>query len=94
MDLASILDKEAQAWAELIAKKAETPFVWLGLRYTCTLEFWFWVEDRGLDYNRWAPNEKTEGCNISVAMETKDNYLWFSKSDNEKFNFICAKQEK
>ncbi|KAI3361365.1 hypothetical protein L3Q82_013549 [Scortum barcoo] len=59
-DLASILDSESQAWAELEAERAQTAFVWLGLRYTCTLEFWFWVEDHQLVFSRWSPNNKTE----------------------------------
>ncbi|GLD66855.1 uncharacterized protein AKAME5_002941100, partial [Lates japonicus] len=54
-DLASILDEEDQDWAVLMAKEAQTHFVWLGLRYTCTLDFWFWVEDHRLEYNNWAP---------------------------------------
>lgn len=90
-DLASILDDETQAWAELEAKEAKTAFVWLGLHYTCTLEFWFWVDDHRMKFHRWVPEEKTEDCDRSVAMETKEEYHWFSKSDDEKFNFICAK---
>ncbi|XP_040900707.1 fucolectin-1-like isoform X2 [Toxotes jaculatrix] len=94
LDLASILDEEAQDWAEVMAMEAETSFVWLGLRYTCTLEFWFWVEDHRLDYDRWEPNEKKEECNMSGAMHTQGGYHWYSKSDNETFNFICAVKKK
>ncbi|XP_045907880.1 C-type lectin lectoxin-Phi1-like [Micropterus dolomieu] len=88
MDLASIVDEDTQAWAELEAKKANTRFVWLGLHYTCTLEFWFWVDDQRLDFNRWKPEKKTGDCGMSGAMETREEHLWFSSSDYKKFNFI------
>ncbi|XP_038573206.1 fucolectin-1-like isoform X2 [Micropterus salmoides] len=91
MDLASIVDEDTQAWAELEAKKANTPFVWLGLHYTCTLEFWFWVDDQRLDFNRWKPEKKRGDCGMSGAMETREEHLWFSTSDYETFYFICAK---
>lgn len=64
MDLASILDKKSQAWAELVTEKADAPFVWLGLHYTCTMEFWFWVKDHSLQFSRWAPNNKIEDCDL------------------------------
>ncbi|KAI3374196.1 hypothetical protein L3Q82_006061 [Scortum barcoo] len=88
-DLASILDKETQTWAGLEARKAETDFVWLGLRYTCTLEFWFWVEDHLLDFTHWAQANPVEECDMSVAMDTKEENHWFSKNDTDKLNFIC-----
>ncbi|XP_034729903.1 macrophage mannose receptor 1-like [Etheostoma cragini] len=91
MDLASIVDEETQYWADLEAQKADTPFVWLGLRYTCTLNFWFWVDDQRLEFNRWAPNSPKEECDMSVAMEKQEDHFWHSKPDNETFNFICAK---
>ncbi|GLD48792.1 uncharacterized protein AKAME5_000270600 [Lates japonicus] len=90
-DLASILDEEDQDWAVLMAKEAQTHFVWLGLRYTCTLDFWFWVEDHRLEYNNWAPGENTQECDMSAAMMKEKDNLWFRKFDNETFNFICAK---
>ncbi|XP_018539395.1 uncharacterized protein LOC108888077 [Lates calcarifer] len=90
-DLASILDEEDQDWAVLTAKEAQTVFVWLGLRYTCTLDFWFWVEDHHLEYNNWAPGENTQECDMSAAMMKEKDNLWFRKFDNETFNFICAK---
>ncbi|XP_078109658.1 uncharacterized protein LOC144519975 [Sander vitreus] len=91
MDLASIVDEDTQVWAELEARKADTSFVWLGLRYTCTLNFWFWVADQHLEFTRWAPNGKIEECDMSVAMDRQEDHLWYSKLDNNMFNFICAK---
>ncbi|KAK9513390.1 hypothetical protein VZT92_026927 [Zoarces viviparus] len=90
MHLASIVDKETQTWAELEARNSSTLFVWLGLRYTCVLEFWFWVEDLPVKFSRWAPDKKIDDCNMSGAMRRKGKHLWFSKSDVKKYNFICA----
>lgn len=91
MDLASILDEEEQALAELEVKKANTDFVWLGLHYTCVLEFWFWVADYPLCFDHWAPGHKKEECDISVAMQKTEDHQWFSKCVYDKFNFLCEK---
>ncbi|XP_051245164.1 fucolectin-4 isoform X2 [Dicentrarchus labrax] len=89
MDLASILDDEDQAWAELQARDADTDHVWLGLHYTCILQFWFWVDDNRLDFSRLDQESKEEECDTSVVMETQEEHLWFRKSDYDEFNFIC-----
>uniref|UniRef100_A0A671Z354 C-type lectin domain-containing protein n=1 Tax=Sparus aurata TaxID=8175 RepID=A0A671Z354_SPAAU len=91
MDLATILDEDDQTLAELEARKADTPFLWLGLHYTCILEVWFWVADHRLEFNRWAPGEKTGDCDRSAVMERAEGHKWFSKSDYAEFNFICQK---
>ncbi|KAM7377117.1 hypothetical protein PAMA_013751 [Pampus argenteus] len=41
-DLVSITNLDEQRWVQETAKNASSPYIWLGLRYTCTLEFWFW----------------------------------------------------
>ncbi|XP_042279604.1 fucolectin-5-like isoform X3 [Thunnus maccoyii] len=90
-DLASILNNETQTELAKLAKNATTDFVWLGLRYTCTLNFWFWVDDNRLDFEHWNENDKTEECDMSAAMAKSGNQNWFSKPDYETYNFICAK---
>ncbi|XP_019220617.1 uncharacterized protein LOC109204274 [Oreochromis niloticus] len=91
MDLVSILDKETQGWVELEAQKADTPFVWLGLLYSCTLDLWFWVDDHCVGFDQWAPDEtRTADCSMSAAMNTSGNHLWYKKSVYDKYNFICA----
>ncbi|XP_041634936.1 putative C-type lectin domain family 20 member A [Cheilinus undulatus] len=89
-DLASITNLHQQRWVQARAKKASTSHVWLGLRYTCTLDFWFWVSDEVVSYENWALGQKMDDCDMSGAME-KGGDKWFKKQDDEKFNFICSK---
>ncbi|CAB1426984.1 unnamed protein product [Pleuronectes platessa] len=42
-DLVSITDQAQQESVQNKVGTARTPFIWLGLRYTCTLDIWFWV---------------------------------------------------
>ncbi|XP_038145559.1 uncharacterized protein LOC119786342 [Cyprinodon tularosa] len=80
-DLASIRDEQLQVFAEIEAEKANSPFAWIGLRYVCSKQFWFWVDRCTIDY---------EDCGIRGAMKTQGEHKWFERSDYEKFNFICA----
>ncbi|KAK2862942.1 hypothetical protein Q5P01_002475 [Channa striata] len=88
-DLVSITSLDKQRWIQDRAKNASSPYVWLGLRYSCTLDFWFWVSDSRVNYTNWAPQGNADDCDTSAAMETGNSNQWFKQPDNETFNFIC-----
>ncbi|KAI4790303.1 hypothetical protein KUCAC02_034709 [Chaenocephalus aceratus] len=89
-DLVSITDRHQQRWVQEKAKMADTEFVWLGMRYTCTLDLWFWVIDRLVCYDNWAKQEKTRQVHCDMATVMERDGEWYKKADNEKFHFICA----
>ncbi|KAI9517179.1 hypothetical protein NQZ68_008435 [Dissostichus eleginoides] len=80
-DLVSITDRDQQRWVQNKAEMADTPFVWLGMRYSCTLDLWFWVSDRLLCYHNWAPDQMAE-CGMAAVMERDGK--WYTKADHEK----------
>uniref|UniRef100_I3KUZ5 C-type lectin domain-containing protein n=1 Tax=Oreochromis niloticus TaxID=8128 RepID=I3KUZ5_ORENI len=90
-DLVSISNPHQQRWVQERAKNASTPFVWLGLRYSCTLDLWFLINDNRVCYERWASGGKTEDCSTYVAMTTGGQHKWVSQKKNETFNFMCIK---
>ncbi|XP_034713243.1 C-type mannose receptor 2-like [Etheostoma cragini] len=90
-DLVSITNLDQQRWVQEKPKKANSPYVWLGLRYTCTLDFWFWVSDEVVSYENWDSQKTNVDCDMSGAMDRGGKHTWFNKNDNEKFNFICSK---
>lgn len=89
-DLVSITNLEDQRWVQNKAKKALTSHIWLGLRYTCVLEFWFWVSDVAVNYTKWASGGEGDECDMSGAMDREGDHEWFRHPDTEKFNFICS----
>ncbi|XP_038160899.1 C-type mannose receptor 2-like isoform X3 [Cyprinodon tularosa] len=88
-DLVTITSLDEQRWIQEKAKNASTDYVWMGLRYTCTLDFWFWVSDEVVRYKNWASGEPVDDCDMSGAMETGGEHKWRKKKDNEIFNFVC-----
>uniref|UniRef100_A0A3B3HJU1 C-type lectin domain-containing protein n=2 Tax=Oryzias latipes TaxID=8090 RepID=A0A3B3HJU1_ORYLA len=90
-DLVTITNMDEQRWVQEKTKNASSPFVWTGLRYTCTLGFWFWVSDEVVHYKNWASPGQGNECDMSGAMETGGEHKWFKKHDEEKFNFFCSK---
>ncbi|KAL7375745.1 hypothetical protein ABVT39_022920 [Epinephelus coioides] len=89
-DLVYITNPDEQRWVQEKAKKANSPYVWLGLRYTCTLGFWFWIDDKMVTYKNWDTDVPADDCDMSGAMDRGGEHKWFKKNDNEKFNFICS----
>ncbi|XP_038132789.1 C-type mannose receptor 2-like [Cyprinodon tularosa] len=90
-DLVTITSLDEQRWIQEKAKKASTDYVWMGLRYTCTLDFWFWVSDEVVRYKNWASGEPVDDCDMSGAMETGGGHKWRKINDLEEFNFLCSK---
>uniref|UniRef100_A0A3P9L7C5 C-type lectin domain-containing protein n=1 Tax=Oryzias latipes TaxID=8090 RepID=A0A3P9L7C5_ORYLA len=90
-DLVTITNMDEQRWVQEKTKNASSPFVWTGLRYTCSLGFWFWVSDEVVHYKNWDSPGQVNECDMSGAMETGGEHKWFKKHDEEKFNFFCLK---
>ncbi|XP_014833937.1 PREDICTED: C-type mannose receptor 2-like [Poecilia mexicana] len=90
-DLVTITNMDDQRWIQEKVKEASTDYVWMGLRYTCTLDFWFWVSDEVVSYKNWALDGQMDDCDMSGAMETGGEHKWFKRNDADMFNFICSK---
>ncbi|XP_019903602.2 uncharacterized protein LOC105011166 [Esox lucius] len=92
MELVSVLNQNIQNWVQQRADNASSPFVWLGLRYSCTLNFWFWVSGNYSCYQNWADGQghNTEQCEITGAIKT-DGGHWSSLPETDRHNFICSK---
>uniref|UniRef100_A0A669DIS0 C-type lectin domain-containing protein n=1 Tax=Oreochromis niloticus TaxID=8128 RepID=A0A669DIS0_ORENI len=91
-DLVSITNSHDQNWIQEKVKQANSPYVWLGLRYTCTLGFWFWVTDEVVEYKNWASDVTADDCDMSGAMNRGSPHKWSKQADNKMFNFICSKK--
>lgn len=93
VDLVSIHSEELQNRTARKATQASTSHVWLGLRYTCSFNFWFWIKNREADcYQNWAPGHGPHGyedCGLSGAMESTGGYRWVGRPESERLNFIC-----
>ncbi|XP_036407620.1 C-type mannose receptor 2-like [Megalops cyprinoides] len=90
VDLVSVSTEQLQHWVERRAQAASTPYVWLGLRYTCVLHFWFWVSGEGVCYQNWAPGNGTGECGNTGAVESGGGRQWVSLPETEELNFICS----
>ncbi|XP_049328992.1 macrophage mannose receptor 1-like [Astyanax mexicanus] len=98
VDLVSVHSEEIQLWVKDVAQNASTDHVWLGLRHTCTLSFWFWVGGESFCYDNWAPGNGTEGEDCSPvertgAVQARGDQQWVSLPENQTLNFICIRYE-
>ncbi|XP_027141947.1 C-type mannose receptor 2 [Larimichthys crocea] len=92
IDLVYINTKDIQDMVAEKAKNAKSPYVWLGLRYTCKFNFWFWSSSTIGCYQNWAPGEGAEGkynCGVTGAIKTTGRQQWVGLPETEKLNFIC-----
>ncbi|XP_034148985.1 uncharacterized protein LOC105011167 [Esox lucius] len=92
MELVSVLNQNIQNRVQQRANNASSPFVWLGLRYSCTLNFWIWVIGNYSCYQNWAEwqSHNTEQCGITGAIKTGGGQ-WFSLPETDRHNFVCSK---
>ncbi|XP_054914561.1 secretory phospholipase A2 receptor-like [Poeciliopsis prolifica] len=90
-DLVTITNMDEQIWIQEKVKDASTPFVWLGLRFNCTLNFWFWVCKQMIGYKNSTSAGWMNDCNTSGAMQAGGEHRWFQRNDTEELNFICSK---
>ncbi|XP_014827212.1 PREDICTED: secretory phospholipase A2 receptor-like [Poecilia mexicana] len=86
-DLVTITNMDDQRWIQEKVKEASTDYVWMGLRFNCTLNFWFWVCPGMTTFN--ISDGATDDCNISGCMDVRGQHRWFNKNATEEFNFIC-----
>ncbi|XP_060922375.1 snaclec coagulation factor IX/factor X-binding protein subunit B-like [Limanda limanda] len=98
-DLVSITNQTQQTWVEgkvgtTMTESTgdagtDTGSIWLGLRYTCTLGIWFWVNGEVLNYDNFTSTPSPD-CNSAAAMQKVDPYKWVKNPDDQKFYFICV----
>ncbi|XP_067301528.1 echinoidin-like [Pseudorasbora parva] len=95
MDLVSVDSEDIQNRVKNVTASASSPHVWLGLRHSCVVGLWFWVNGQTLCYGQWASGYGTgeENCTTTVrsgAIQTSGQ-RWISLPEDETNNFICVK---
>ncbi|XP_029112231.1 C-type mannose receptor 2-like [Scleropages formosus] len=94
-DLVSVHDEKIQHWVERKARNATSAHVWLGLRFSCTLSFWFWVSAEPVCYDNWflgnGTGTGTGHCGNTGAVQCGEKHQWVSLPETQKLNFICVK---
>ncbi|XP_072514075.1 putative C-type lectin domain family 20 member A [Salminus brasiliensis] len=98
VDLVSVHSEEIQLWVMEAARTASSEHVWLGMRYTCTQGFWYWVSGFSVCYQNWAPGNGTEGEDCSPvkrtgAVQAGGEQQWVSLPETHTLNFICTTYE-
>lgn len=93
IDLVHINNQDIQRQAAEVARNATSAHVWIGLRYTCNFNFWFWTSPTSACYLNWAPGQGLDreyGCGVAGAIEATGGQQWVGLSETEALNFICA----
>ncbi|XP_073715850.1 C-type mannose receptor 2-like [Misgurnus anguillicaudatus] len=98
VDLVSVVSEKIQRWLKEVIVSASTASVWMGLRHSCSVGIWFWVNGEPVCYQNWAPGNGTsvEDCDPKVrsgAVQRDGDHQWISRPDTDKLNFICIKHD-
>lgn len=92
-DLVHISNHAVQQQVAQVGKNATSAHIWIGLRYTCNFNFWFWTSSASACYLNWAPGQGSDseyGCGVAGAVEATGGQQWVGLPETEALNFICA----
>ncbi|XP_054903425.1 macrophage mannose receptor 1 isoform X4 [Poeciliopsis prolifica] len=92
VDLVQITNEDIQDKVAEKARSSTSPHVWLGLRFTCNFNFWFWTSSIPSCYQNWQPGEGPERatqCGESGAIEATGRQQWVGLPETQELNFIC-----
>ncbi|XP_041843466.1 uncharacterized protein LOC121641422 [Melanotaenia boesemani] len=92
IDLIHITTKDIQDLVIEKVKNATSSHVWLGLRYTCSFQCWFWIESTFSCHQKWVPGhgpDEVYDCGVSGAIEATGRQQWAGLPEKEELNFIC-----
>ncbi|XP_065127075.2 C-type mannose receptor 2-like [Paramisgurnus dabryanus] len=98
VDLVSVDSEEIQRWVTDVIDESSTDAVWMGLRHSCAVGLWFWVNGEMVCYQNWAPGNETavDDCDHEVksgAVQASDDDLrWIGIPESGKLNFICSRK--
>uniref|UniRef100_A0A673CIL5 C-type lectin domain-containing protein n=1 Tax=Sphaeramia orbicularis TaxID=375764 RepID=A0A673CIL5_9TELE len=88
-DLASITNPTQQTWVQKRVQRAQFDYVWVGLRYTCSLDLWYWASNRLVCYQNWDSKEPGHECDMAGAVK-KGTAEWVSLDKGDVYAFICS----
>ncbi|XP_026055586.1 macrophage mannose receptor 1 isoform X1 [Carassius auratus] len=95
MDLVSVDSEQMQQRVKNVTSSALSDHVWLGLRHSCTVGIWFWVNGQTVCYDQWASGYDSglDDCDKTVrsGVIQKNDNRWISRPETEENNFICIK---
>nr|XP_055046336.1 lithostathine-1-alpha-like [Misgurnus anguillicaudatus] len=97
VDLVSVDSEEIQFMVTKVIHRSSTDAVWMGLRHSCAVGLWFWVNGEMVCYQNWAPGNETavNDCDCEVksgAVQSRGDHLWISRPQSHKLNFICSRK--
>ncbi|XP_073722734.1 macrophage mannose receptor 1-like [Misgurnus anguillicaudatus] len=96
VDLVSVDSEEIQRWVTDVIHQSSTDAVWMGLRHSCAVGLWFWVNGEMVCYQNWAPGNETavDDCDHEVksgAVQSGD-HRWITLPESQQLNFICIRK--
>nr|XP_055046066.1 macrophage mannose receptor 1-like [Misgurnus anguillicaudatus] len=98
VDLVSVDSEEIQFMVTDVIHQSSTDAVWMGLRHSCAVGLWFWVNGEMVCYQNWAPGNETavDDCDHEVksgAVQSGGDHRWISLPESQQLNFICIRYD-